>query len=81
MEPEEEVLRGKIVELLKGRRLTSEDLARELRAAGLLRNPLTFRKVLADLVREGAVLRIPSPQRMKFVFTVKNQLKLSERSR
>jgi uncharacterized protein YutE (UPF0331/DUF86 family) len=77
----EEVLRRKIVELLRGRQLTSEDLARELRAAGLLRNPLVFRKVLADLVREGEVLRVPSPERMKFVFTVRNQLKPSERSR
>ena len=81
MDSEENVLRRKIVELLRSRQLTSEELAKELRAAGLLKNPLVFRGALADLVREGVVLRIPSSEKMKFVFTVRNQLKPSGQSR
>ncbi len=63
---DENSLKESIVRELSGKKLTFEELARALSWSGD-RRPL--RKALADLVREGRVLRVPDYDRRRMVFT------------
>jgi hypothetical protein len=55
-------------ELSQAGELTSEELLAKLDSKGAIKNPIEARKALADLVREGLVIKVPAPERMKFVF-------------
>ncbi|MCD6324457.1 MAG: hypothetical protein J7L55_05060 [Desulfurococcales archaeon] len=60
-----------ITELRKGGPRTSEELVKKLLSSGYAARPEDVRKELASLVREGLIIKEPSPQRMKFVFKAK----------
>jgi len=58
-------------ELSEAGELTSEELLARLDSKGVIKNFIDARKALADLVREGLVIKLPAPERMKFVFKKK----------
>lgn len=47
---------------------TSVEILFVMESKGVAVNPMVFREALAELVREGRVRKIPSPERRKFVF-------------
>ncbi len=52
---------------------TSEEILFVIESKGMAVNPMEFREALAELVREGRVHKVPSPEKRKFVFKLTNQ--------
>ena len=68
-------LREEIIGLLSRRweGLTSEDILRALNSNGLLHDYMRGRYVLAELVREGVIEKVPISEKMKFVFRLRTK--------
>ncbi len=54
------------------RELTSEEILKELDSRDLLNDYMEARKALTELIKEGIIEKVPSPERMKFVFRLRN---------
>ncbi len=65
-------LKEKIVEILKNKDMTSEDIMKEILKSGVELSPVEFRETLADLVREGIIEKYPVYENKKFYFKLKN---------
>ncbi|MCY0860023.1 MAG: hypothetical protein OWQ54_06285 [Sulfolobaceae archaeon] len=67
-----EILKNKIIELLKRKDMTSIELRNELlNEIGNL-NAVEFRETLAELVKEGIVEKYPVYEKKKFYFRLKS---------
>jgi hypothetical protein len=66
----EEDLKARVLSALDTRGLTFEELALKLSWTGD-RRPL--RRALAELVRDGRVLRVPDYERRRMVFALRSQ--------
>ena len=66
-------LKAEIIKLLKEEKeLASEEIMSELDARGLLSDYMEARSALIELLREGLIEKVPSPQRRKFIFRLKS---------
>ncbi len=54
-------------------RATYEDLVKELVKEGVIVDSLSLRKVLANLIKNGVVVKVPNPQRMKFEYMLSSR--------
>ncbi len=63
-------LEEKILEMLKSGAKTSEEIRKELIQENVDFTPLQFREVLAKMVREGKIKKIPNYERKKFLFSI-----------
>ncbi|AWR94574.1 hypothetical protein [Acidianus brierleyi] len=64
-------LREKIIEILKNRDMTSEEIMKEILKTSTEFSPMEFRETLADLVREGIIEKYPVYENKKFYFKLK----------
>ncbi|MDT7861907.1 MAG: hypothetical protein RRA45_06810 [Saccharolobus sp.] len=68
-----EEIRNKILEILSKGDKTSTQIRDELLEMGEEVNLMEFRKILADLVREGIVEKYPVYEQRKFYFRLKTK--------
>ncbi|ARM76094.1 hypothetical protein [Acidianus manzaensis] len=63
-------LKKKILEIVSSGGKTSEEIRMELLERNVEFTPMQFREVLAEMVREGKIKKIPDYTKKKFLFSV-----------
>ncbi|AWR97444.1 hypothetical protein DFR86_07710 [Acidianus sulfidivorans JP7] len=63
-------LENKILEILRSGNKTSDEIRKELLNMNIDFNPIQFREVLAELVRQGKIKKIPDYSKKKFLFSI-----------
>lgn len=63
-------LESKILEILKNGPKTSEEIRNELLKMNVEFNAIQFREVLAEMVRQGKVKKVPDYSKKKFLFSI-----------